>query len=124
MNAAADTSAFRRYGEGRSGVDVEAVEAALESESLFFPPAVVTELLTDPHPDPRILTIIREIPMLEILDGYWWRAGILRRSLLEARLKATVADTLIAQSCIDHEIPLITHDRDFRHFVKAGLKLL
>ena len=47
-----------------------------------------------------------------------------RRTLLEARLKATVADTLIAQSCIDHRVPLITHDRDFRHFVKAGLKLL
>ncbi|HEX6641590.1 MAG TPA: hypothetical protein VF215_10785 [Thermoanaerobaculia bacterium] len=24
----------------------------------------------------------------------------------------------------DHDIPLITYDRDFRHFVHAGLKLL
>jgi predicted nucleic acid-binding protein len=31
-------------------------------------------------------------------------------------LKARLADTLIAQSCLDHGVPLITHDTDFRHF--------
>jgi predicted nucleic acid-binding protein len=40
------------------------------------------------------------------------------------RLKAKVADTLIAQSCIDHDVALITRDGDFRHFAKhCGLKL-
>jgi predicted nucleic acid-binding protein len=31
-------------------------------------------------------------------------------------LKAKLADTLIAQLCIDHEMPLITRDRDFFTF--------
>jgi predicted nucleic acid-binding protein len=121
---ATDTSSFRRYSSGKSGSDVSAVEAALGSESLYFPPVAVTELLSDPRADARIVAIILKIPLLEIRDGYWERAGILRASLLRSGLKATVADTLIAQSCIDHNVPLITYDRDYRHFIKAGLKLL
>jgi predicted nucleic acid-binding protein len=36
-----------------------------------------------------------------------------------------MGDVLVAQSCLDHKVPLITRDRDFRHFARlAGLKLL
>jgi len=36
-----------------------------------------------------------------------------------------VADALIVQSCIDQSTPLVTRDKDFRHFAKiAGLALL
>jgi len=35
-----------------------------------------------------------------------------------------LADTLIAQFCIDARVPLIAHDPDFRSFVFAGLELL
>jgi predicted nucleic acid-binding protein len=35
-----------------------------------------------------------------------------------------LADTLIAQSCIDHHVPLITRDVDFRHFAKLGMLVL
>jgi predicted nucleic acid-binding protein len=39
-------------------------------------------------------------------------------------IRAKTADALIAQSCIDHDVALITRDRDFRHFVRhCGLKL-
>jgi len=31
-----------------------------------------------------------------------------------------LADTLIAQSCIDHDVRLVTRDDDFRHFVRLG----
>jgi predicted nucleic acid-binding protein len=34
-----------------------------------------------------------------------------------------LADTLIAQACLDHEVPLVTRDPDFRHFRTAGLRL-
>jgi predicted nucleic acid-binding protein len=34
-------------------------------------------------------------------------------------------DTLIAQSCLDHDVPLITRDADFRPFERlARLKLV
>lgn len=45
--------------------------------------------------------------------------------LMTKKLRARLADALIAQSCLDHEIPLITRDRDFQNFAKyAGLNLL
>jgi predicted nucleic acid-binding protein len=59
-----------------------------------------------------------------VIDGYWQRAGESRRALKTHKLKARIADALIAQSCIDHDVALITRDVDFRHFAKhCGLKL-
>ena len=52
--------------------------------------------------------------MLEVLDGYWERAGLLRAGTLARRRKAALADVLIAQSCLDHDVESITRDRDFR----------
>jgi predicted nucleic acid-binding protein len=60
---------------------------------------------------------------MKIREGYWKRAGELRSDTLSDGHKAKLADVLIAQSCIDHDIPLITYDADFRHFTRAGLKL-
>ena len=48
-----------------------------------------------------------------------------RARILAKRLRARLADTLIAQTCIDHRAPLVTRDRDFRHFsAHAELDLL
>lgn len=87
-------------------------------------PVVVTELLSDPLSGPLLQDALMGAAVLVIVEGYWERVGLLRRSIEARGFKAALADSLIAQSCIDHGIPLITHDRDFRHFVKAGLKLL
>ena len=48
------------------------------------------------------------------------RAGILRARLHAHRLTFRLADSLIAQSCLDHNLALITRDRDFRHFAQHG----
>jgi hypothetical protein len=45
--------------------------------------------------------------------------------VLAKRRKARLGDALIAQSCIDHGIALLTRDRDLRAFADAaGLDLL
>jgi predicted nucleic acid-binding protein len=44
--------------------------------------------------------------------------------VLAKRHKARLGDALIAQSCIDHGIPLLTRDRDFRNFAAAGFDLV
>jgi hypothetical protein len=45
--------------------------------------------------------------------------------VLATRRKVRLGDALIAQSCIDQGIPLITRDRDFRAFaVAANLNLV
>jgi predicted nucleic acid-binding protein len=63
--------------------------------------------------------------LVEIGAGYWERAGALRAKVLVKRRKARLGDALIAQSCVDGGIPLLTRDRDFRVFAEAaGLDLL
>jgi hypothetical protein len=58
------------------------------------------------------------------VDGYWERAGLLRAKVLARRRRARLADTLIAQSCLDHDVELIARDRDFGPFAElAGLRL-
>jgi predicted nucleic acid-binding protein len=57
--------------------------------------------------------------------GYWHRAGSLRVQVLAKKRKAHPGDALIAQSCIDGGVPLITRDRDFQAFADtAGLNLI
>ena len=121
---ALDTSSAIAFLSGERGRDVTAVEEALRFRQGGFPPVVVTELLSDPVLRSEAGTLIRAVPRLEVLDGYWERAGELRARLLRRGLKARLADTLIAQSCIDHEVALVTRDRDFRNFAThAGLSL-
>ncbi len=121
---ALDTSSTIAFLSGDRGLDVAAVETALRFRNGVFPPVVVTELLSDPAIHTRVAALIRAVPRLEILDGYWERAGDLRARILRRGLKARLADTLIAQSCIDHKIALVTRDRDFRNFaIHAGLDL-
>ncbi|HEX4859892.1 MAG TPA: PIN domain-containing protein [Rhizomicrobium sp.] len=121
---AADTSALSAFFQGQNGPDVQLVEMALSGRNICVAPVVVTEMLSDPLAQQAMMQTVVEFPRLPILDGYWERAGHMRRLLRQKNFKAKVADTLIAQSCIDHDVTLITRDNDFRHFVKhCGLKL-
>lgn len=75
--------------------------------------------------DHAVANIIGDLPVLEVRSGFWVRAAATRSRILAKRLRARLADTLIAQSCIDNRTPLITRDGDFRHFsAYAGLELL
>jgi predicted nucleic acid-binding protein len=122
---AADTSSLIAYLSGLPGNDALAVDAAILGGSLRLPPAVVTELLSDSKSRNAMVTTIAAAPKLAILPGYWERAGGLRARILSKGLKAKIPGCLIAQSCLDHDVPLITRDPDFRHFEKhCGLKLV
>ena len=66
-----------------------------------------------------------QLPVLEISDGYWHRVGLLRARLVARGRRARLANTLIAQSCLYHDLPLVTRDADFRHFVRlAGIRIV
>jgi len=121
---AIDTSALVAFLSGEEGADTGTVDAALASHRACLPPVVLTELLSDPKLSKAVRALLQDLPLLELTAGFWERAGILRASIIAHRHKAKLADTLIAQSCIDHGVPLIAHDQDFRHFVGAGLVLL
>lgn len=61
-----------------------------------------------------------ELPLIDPAPGYWERAGTLRAAVLAKRSKARLGDALIAQSCIDKGVPLVTRDRGFRAFAEAA----
>ena len=120
---ALDTSSLLHYLGGSAGKDIEAVDIALAQSQACLPPLVLSEVLSDPQlPRPLDEALLR-IPTLELRPGYWERTGRLRAQIIGAGHKAKLADTLIAQSCLDHDVPLITRDRDFQHFVAAGLRI-
>lgn len=121
---AADTSSLVAYLVGESGVDVEAIQASVDTNRLCLPGVVVTEILGYPKVGAAVEVLLAKVPRLEIAPGYWDRAGDARRKVLTHGFKARVADALIAQACIDHKVKLIARDRDFRHFAKhCGLVL-
>ena len=117
---AVDTSSWSAYLAGASGPDVEHVERALEQGHAVLPPVDLSELLSNTKLPLAAAKHLLELPTLEISEGYWERAGRLRAKVLARGLRARLADSLIAASCIDHGIALVTRDADFRHFAKLG----
>jgi predicted nucleic acid-binding protein len=117
---AADTSTWIAFLEGSSGEDVELLDRALEDRQVVMVPVVLTEILSDAKLSSDVAETISEVPVMEVAAGYWQRAGALRAKVLAKRHKARLGDALIAQSCIDQGIPLITRDRDFRAFAEAA----
>lgn len=120
----ADTSTWINFYEKDGSIEAENLTKALESGSLVMLPPVLTELLSSIYlseEDKQSLTLL---PRVDLILGYWERAGRMRCELLKKKFKARTLDCLIAQICIDHKIPLITHDQDFRHFIQRGLILV
>jgi predicted nucleic acid-binding protein len=122
---AADTSTWIAFLQSGRGEDVNLLERALDDRQVLMPPVVLTELLSDPKLPAIVADSLRQLPLLEIADGYWHRAGELRARVLAKRKRARLGDALIAQSCIDRAIALLTRDGDFRAFAEdAGLDLV
>jgi predicted nucleic acid-binding protein len=117
---AADTSTWIAFLEGDRGQDVLALDKALADRQVLMVPVVLTELLSDPQLAPDVAETLAGIPVIEVEPGYWRRAGSLRAKVLSKRRKARLGDALIAQSCIDAAVSLITRDKDFRAFVDAS----
>jgi predicted nucleic acid-binding protein len=121
---AADTSSLVAYFGGDAGADVEAIATAIADGTLCVPGVVVTEMLSYPKAGPKVAATVAGFALLDPKVGFWERAGEARRAVLAHGFKARIADALIAQSCIDHNVSLVTRDTDFRHFVKhCGLVL-
>jgi len=122
---AADTSTWIAFFEGESGDDVQMLAKVLGDRQVVMAPPVLTELLSDPALSASVARTLSDLPRIDIAPGYWHRAGRLRARVLAQHRKARFGDALIAQSCIDGGVSLITRDRDLRAFVDgAGLKLI
>ncbi|MGC2321340.1 MAG: PIN domain-containing protein [Terriglobales bacterium] len=122
---AADTSTWVGFLQGHRGKDAQMLDKALEDRQVLMVPVVLTELLSDPKLPSGVAETLSGVPLIEVESGYWQRAGILRAKALAKQRKARLGDALVAQSCIDRGVPLLTRDRDFRAFAEgAGLDLV
>jgi predicted nucleic acid-binding protein len=122
---AVDTSTWKAFLEGDDGADAELLDRALQDRQVLMVPGVLTEVLSDPKLSAEVSQTLSELPPIEVIPGYWQRAGELRAKVLAKRRKARLGDALIAQSCIDSGTRLLTRDRGFRAFADAaGLDLL
>src|SRR5258708_17528106 len=99
---------------------MQRVDTALADGSVVMAPPVLSELLTDPALPPDVERELLTVPLMELLPDFWVRAGKLRSALRNRGYKAKLVDTLIAQCCIDHDVRLLTRDRDFRAFARHG----
>ena len=117
---AADTSTWIAYFQGDQGEDTRLLDQALESRQVLMVPVVLTEILSDPKLPSSVADVLSELPQIDIGPGYWERAGALRAQVLAKRRKARLGDALIAQSCLDRGIPLLTRDRDFKAFAEGA----
>jgi predicted nucleic acid-binding protein len=122
---AVDTSTWIGFLQGDGGKDADLLDRALQDRQVLMVPVVLTEILSDPKLPADVSQILSELPLIDVEPGYWQRAGKLRAKVLAKRRKARLGDALIAQSCIDRGIPLLTRDTDFRAFADAaGLDLV
>ncbi len=121
---AVDTSTWIAYLQGEQSLDTKLLDQALADRQVLMVPAVLTELLSDPKLGVGVRELLEQVPLIEILAGYWMRAGVLRALVLRKKKKARLGDALIAQCCLDRQVPLLTRDQDFKNFVEAtGLEL-
>ena len=117
---AADSSTWIALLEGDSGQDAQLLERALTDRQALMIPVVLTELLSGPLLSSGAAEALSQVPMIDLEPGYWQRAGLLRAKVLSMRRKARLGDALIAQTCIDRDIALLTRDKDFQAFADAA----
>ncbi len=120
----ADTNSWIAWARNESGADVSAIDVHLQSGTIRMLPPVLAELLSDPQLPPELEDQFLLLDVLPLHWDTWVRAGKLRAKLITQGFRPKLIDTVIAQLCIDHNLPLLTRDRDFSLFVKhAGLRL-
>lgn len=121
---AVDSSSLIDWLDGLRRPDTDAIDAALAAGLLRLPPPVLVEVLSFPSLTPaqfRLLSVLKSLPTT---DDFWMRAAVTRRTLLSLGRKCKLADCLIAQCCIDADVPLIARDGDYAAFAEhCGLKL-
>src|SRR4051812_27125674 len=113
---ALDSSVMISFLNGDGGPEVERLAGLLAEDLIVLPPSTVTELLSDPRGGAQTHAAISGLDVVPLTDGYWERAGWLRAAVRRTGAKAALGDALIAQSCLDAGLALLTRDKNFEAF--------
>ena len=100
--------------------EVERFEELIRAGLACVAPVTITELLSSVSIGPAEAKLASTLIRLPLTSGYWDRAGRLRSELKRRGRKSKLGDTLIAQACIDADVPLLTRDADFAIFAEIG----
>ncbi len=121
---ALDTSVLIAFFNDYDLPETQTIADMIRLEAYVLPPVVVSEFLSHPDAGKEHIDQVLCLAMMDVGDGFWQRAGFTRATLIKKGLKPKLPDTLIAQSCIDHDIPLLTRDAGFKIFEEyCGLKI-
>lgn len=117
---AVDSSVVIRWLNGVRHPACDALDSALARFAVRLPPAALAEVLSARTIEPAAAAFLATVPVLPVYDGYWARAGALRGAVRRQGRKAALGDALVAQSCIDADIPLLAVDSDFAVYADLG----
>jgi predicted nucleic acid-binding protein len=121
---ALDTNVIIAFFNDYNVPETQIIADMIDFQTYVLPPVVVSEFLSHPDADKAHIDHVTGMPTLKTDDGFWLRAGHMRAALIKKRYKPKLPDTLIAQSCIDHDVPLLSCDAGFQIYEKhCGLKL-
>lgn len=106
-------SAFRRHIEANDG--------------MFLIGNILQELLDGVRSSDdfkRLTRLLEPFPLLSLQRTTYVEAARLRQHCRSRGVQATPIDFLIAAACVEHQLPLLTADRDFFHIAKHSEPLL
>ena len=120
-----DASVAIPWFEGADYAEVRLMGELVRNNTAMYPAVVVTEVLSGARATSALSAAFPDAVILPIQPGYWVRAGQLRSRIELLGRRARLADTLVAQACLDADIPLLARDTDFGVFEEAaGLRLV
>lgn len=122
MSLFVDTSAWSLALRRDSPPDHPAVgilqQALTQGELVVITGIVLQELLQGfhgPKDQARIVERLQVLPVLNPTRDTHIRAAQLRNTCRRHGVQLGTVDTLIGQLCIEHDLPLLTADKDFAH---------
>lgn len=113
-----DTCVWIAYFAGEKARDTELLDYHLKIHAVMMHPVVIAELFSDEQMPEDIKGNLLSLPEIKLLDGFWARVGRLRAQMRGAKMTPKLADTMIAQGCIESNTPLVTRDHGFQRFQK------
>jgi predicted nucleic acid-binding protein len=121
----ADSSVFIQFFRNVAGREVELLAQSLKDQMLVMNPFVLTELLTASNLKKQLEADLIDLQRIQLREGFFERAGFLRRLIYTKGSGVSLSDTYIAQACIDSNIPFLTTDGDFKLIAKySDLRLI
>jgi predicted nucleic acid-binding protein len=112
-----DTTVWADWFNDRSSPEVDRLERALEDQDVGLVPVILTEVLQGLQSDRAFeaaRAVLGQVPALALdLEGHVAAAHLFRRLRQKGITVSGAVDCIIAQTCIEADVELLTADRDF-----------